>query len=47
MSNLEKVFSNDKRFEDYAAKNTFGYSDTEKALDVVKKFIVDHEINCC
>lgn len=41
---LDKVLSNDKRFEDYAAKHTSGYSDTEKALEVVKKFIVDHDL---
>jgi hypothetical protein len=41
---LDKVLSNDKRFEDYAEKNTFGYEDTEKALDVVRKFIIDHDL---
>lgn len=41
---LDKVLSNDKRFEDYAAKNTAGYADTEKALEVVKKFIIDHDL---
>jgi len=41
---LEKVLENDKRFEDYAAKHTTGYEDTEKALEVVRKFIIDKNL---
>jgi hypothetical protein len=44
MANLEQVFENDKRFEDYAAKHTAGYEDAEKALEVVKKFIIDKNL---
>ncbi len=40
MSNLEKVLSNDKRYEDYAAKHTAGYGDIASALEEVKKFII-------
>lgn len=39
-THLEKVFNNDKRFEDYAAKHTESYADIEKALDIVKDFII-------
>jgi len=39
-TNLEKVFNNDKRFEDYAAKHTDSYTDIEKALEIVKEFIL-------
>lgn len=41
---LERVLNNDKQFEDYAAKHTSGYIDTEKALEVVRKFIIDHDL---
>jgi len=44
MAHLEKVFDNDKKFEDYAAKHTQGYGDTERALEVVKKFIIDKNL---
>lgn len=44
MAHLEKVFDNDKKFEDYAAKHTQGYEDTEKALEIVKKFIIDKNL---
>jgi hypothetical protein len=41
---LNKVLDNDKRFKDFAAKHTQGYEDTEKALEIVKKFIIDKNL---
>ncbi len=40
MSNLEKVLDNDKRFEDFAEKHSWNYSEIERALDIVHKFIL-------
>jgi len=44
MSNLEEVLGNDERFKDYAEKNTRGFEDTEKALKIVKQFIIDKNL---